>query len=144
MYVPGMAWLMLPQQWHYSVDPLSLEFKPWRLLMLLYALPSIVSGICVYFLPESPKYLLTQGKHDEVLDILRKMYRINTGKDPMQYPVSDIIWEESDDFKEIKNINIIKSMWKQTTPLFQKTYFLKTILICYLQFTNFLTLVSTI
>lgn len=107
--------------------------------MLMYALPSIVFGICIYFLPESPKYLLTQGKNEEVLDILRKMYRINTGKDPMQYPVCEIIWEESEDLKQMKNESIIKSMWKQTSSLFQKTYLVKTTLVCYLQFANFLT-----
>lgn len=139
MYVPGMAWIILSQEWSYQIPILQTVFRPWRVLMLLYALPNIVFAICVYFLPESPKYLLTQGKNEEVLGILRKIYSINTGRRPNEYPVSEILWEESEDITQTKKGSVLISMWEQTKPLFQKTYRLKTILVCYLQYANFLT-----
>lgn len=139
MYVPGMAWLILSQNWAYQIPILETVFRPWRILMLLYALPSVIFATCIYFLPESPKYLLTQGKNEEVLEILRKIYSINTGRNPNEYPVSEILWEESEDVTQMKTDCILKSMWEQTKPLFQKTNCLKTVLVCYLQYANFLT-----
>ena len=38
--------------------------------------------------PESPKFLASQGKTDEALAILRKIYATNTGRDEDEYPVS--------------------------------------------------------
>lgn len=139
MYLPGMAWLILPQTWFYQIPVLGTLFRPWRLLMIIYALPSIVFSIITYFLPESPKYLLTQGKKDEVLEILKRIYVINSGKDPNNYPVSAILWEEDKDVTHKKNEGILASVWEQTRPLFQKVYLVKSILVCYLQFAIFFT-----
>lgn len=38
--------------------------------------------------PESPKFLASQGKTDEALAILRKIYAANTGRNEDEYPVS--------------------------------------------------------
>jgi hypothetical protein len=55
------------------------EFRPWRLLLLLYAAPGILGGLWLYTFPESPKYLLTQNRNDEALKIVQQMYRSNKG-----------------------------------------------------------------
>lgn len=55
----------------------ALVFKPWRLFLLM---SSLVSGLCwlaFMFLPESPKFLLTLRRHDEALNVLKSIYRIN-------------------------------------------------------------------
>ena len=54
--------------------------KPWRVFLFT---TSIVPMICFFMLlnlPESPKFLLVQGKHEETLEILKEMYRINHRK----------------------------------------------------------------
>ncbi|KAJ8956223.1 hypothetical protein NQ314_006756 [Rhamnusium bicolor] len=114
-------------------------FLPWRLLIIIYALPSLISAILIFFLPESPKYLLTQGKKDEVMHILTKIFRINTGKSGDEYTVSSILWDDSIlEVKHEENENMFKSMWNQTVPLFKRTFLIKTILVCFLQFAIFL------
>lgn len=55
-------------------------FKPWRLLLLIYALPGVIGGIWLYTMPESPKYLLSQGRDGDALNIVRWVYRVNKGK----------------------------------------------------------------
>lgn len=141
MYVPGMAWLILSQHWEYQIPLLGTLFRPWRLLIIMYSLPSIIFAICVYFLPESPKFLLSQGRDEEVLKILRKMYRINFGRNHNEYQVTAILWDEDSDLV-MKKGGLFKSIWEQTKPLFQRSYCLKTILISFLQFTNYLTWVD--
>ncbi|CAH1975630.1 unnamed protein product [Acanthoscelides obtectus] len=139
MYLPGMAWLILPQQWEYYISFLDINFRPWRLLMIVYATPSLISALLIYLLPESPKYLLVRGENEEVMRILQNIYRINTGKDRTQFPVGSLTSDESvEGLKHEKNECMLSSMWQQTAPLFRKGYLLKTAMVCYLHFAIFL------
>lgn len=70
-----------------GVLPLTLEsFSPWRLYLLLNILPSLTACLGLFLLPESPKYLLYQGKPEECLKVLRKIFSVNTGKSKSHYP----------------------------------------------------------
>nr|XP_023023359.1 synaptic vesicle glycoprotein 2A-like [Leptinotarsa decemlineata] len=139
MYLPGMAWLILPLEWSYEIPLINIMFRPWRLLVVIYALPSILFAILLCSLPESPKYLISKGQHDEALAILRKMYSVNTGKSQDEFPVSMITWEEDSDLHFEKERGILRSMWEQTVPLFKKGYLLKTLMVSYLHFAIFFT-----
>lgn len=55
-------------------------FRPWRLLLILYAIPGIVGGVWLLWLPESPKFLLSVNRDEEALEIVRWMYRTNKGQ----------------------------------------------------------------
>lgn len=140
MYLPGLAWVILPQTWSFEIPYINLLFRPWRLLTIIYPLPSLLAALLIFLLPESPKYLLTQGKHKEVMGIMTKIFCINTGKKPCDYTVSSIIWNETvTGVQHEDNENMFKSMWRQTVPLFKKEFLVKTLLVCFLQFSVFLT-----
>lgn len=139
MYVPGMAWALLSQNWVFEIPILRVMFRPWRLLMIAYTGPSIFSAVCTYFLPESPKYLLTQGRKEEALQTLAKIFTINTGHPAREYPVSELLWEESNEVQHTHDENVFTSMWKQTKPLFTKMYYFRTFLACFSQFSIFFT-----
>lgn len=64
------------------------ELKSWHIFLLICSFPSILTVIFVTFFPESPKFLMTQGRNDEALDILRNIFSMNTRKPKNEYPVN--------------------------------------------------------
>lgn len=133
MALPGFAWLILPAQWAFEIPFLGIFFRPWRLLVISYGLPSVLFMLCILYLPESPKFLLNEGRVDEALMALKKMYRVNTRNSEDDFPVSSILLEEETDIKTTK-ISFLQSVWQQTVPLFKKPLALKTFMMCALQF----------
>lgn len=63
----------------------------WQIFLLVCALPSLVSGIALYALPESPRFLMSQGRNAEALQALQLIYHINTGKPKDAYPVDQVV-----------------------------------------------------
>jgi len=60
----GLAWLILPT-------------LGWRWLLVISALPLLLVLLGLLLLPESPRYLLSAGKADRALEILREIAREN-------------------------------------------------------------------
>jgi len=85
VYFTGLGWAILPQPW--EIDSPWGPLRSWRLLTILAAVPSLLSGVCLFTLPESPKFLLAAGKPDEALRVLKKVYTTNTGESEQSYPV---------------------------------------------------------
>ncbi|CAG2062530.1 unnamed protein product [Timema podura] len=80
----SLAWGVIPQTWVVTLPWCS--FNSWRIFVVCCAIPSLMGGIIVYLcLPESPKFLMNQGKKEEALNILRHVFVVNTGKDPGDY-----------------------------------------------------------
>jgi len=83
----GFAWLIIPQDWALNVPWLPLMFKPWRLFVILNAVPSIAAASVLFFLPETPKFLFNNTKEEEAVEVLRRMFALNTGRNVEEYPV---------------------------------------------------------
>ena len=56
------------------------RFRPWRLVLLTYALPGVVGGLWLLRLPESPKFLLSIGHENKALEIVKWIRRQNKSK----------------------------------------------------------------
>ncbi|MGK3751624.1 MAG: MFS family permease [Bacillariaceae sp.] len=91
LLVPFFAWLTLGGNANDMDDNNNIESDEtfdseevsWRAFVALCALPSIVSTVLgVLLVPESPRWLLTRGKHDQALRILRQAAAKN-GRDPL-------------------------------------------------------------
>ena len=112
----------------------------WRLYVVVCGLPGFISFIILCFLPESPKFVLSQGKQAEAYRIIQRMNRMNNGKDA-KLEEFEII-EESESIENRKRIleiqkskyPLLSSVWNQTAPLFRKPYLNPTLLICTIQF----------
>jgi MFS family permease len=64
-FVTGLAWLFLNKY-------------GWRTLSILTAIPvAITSLLSIVFLPESPRWLLSMGKRDEAVKVIRKASLVN-------------------------------------------------------------------
>lgn len=77
-------------------------------------------------MPESPKFLLVKGKHDEALIVLKTIFRYNTKKHSDEYPVKKIIIEESVPILKISGKNILSIVWEQTAPIFRQPFIINT------------------
>lgn len=64
--------------------------RPWRLLLILYSLPGFIAAIFIIHLRESPKFLMSQGREYEALEVLKWLYNKNTGKPEENYPVKKL------------------------------------------------------
>ena len=58
---------------------LSMTYRPWRLLLQIVSLPGVIGVFGTFFILESPKFLLSKGKEETALDVLRMIYKCNMG-----------------------------------------------------------------
>ncbi|KAJ8975818.1 hypothetical protein NQ317_013749 [Molorchus minor] len=100
LFVAGLAMLIIPHDIG-IVTPI-FTYNSWRIFLLICAFPSFIVAALLCFLPESPKFLLSQGKSEEAIAIFRHIYHINTGKSSDDYPVKHLIYEEEHLTKEEK------------------------------------------
>ncbi|XP_068223639.1 organic cation transporter protein-like [Palaemon carinicauda] len=61
MIVPGIAYLI----------------RPWRWLQVAYTFPTIFFFSFYWLLPESPRWLISQGRYEEAANILAKAAKVN-------------------------------------------------------------------
>lgn len=85
--ITGIAWIIIPQT--FKIENKYFLFKSWNLFVIVCSLPSIILSCLLMRLPESPKFLLNQGKHDETIDCLKFVHRWNNKSDGV-FPVSPI------------------------------------------------------
>lgn len=92
LLVAGLAWLIIPS--NIGFHTASFTFNSWRIFLMVCSVPSfLVAGLLLY-LPESPKFLLSQGKMEDALAIFRGIYVTNTGKSADLYPVKELLIDE--------------------------------------------------
>ena len=85
----------------------------WRLFAMLAALPCTISiGLGWIFVPESPRWLCTQGKCDESLDIIRKAAKMNGVDVDVVFPVGMTLQPE--DVEEANFLELFAPQWRPT------------------------------
>ncbi|CAH0714583.1 unnamed protein product, partial [Brenthis ino] len=115
--VPLIAWAILPLD--FRIDFGLYVFRPWRLLTIIYSCFFLIGALLMSFGPESPKYLISQGKHEESLQSLRLIYSGNKRKPLQSYPVKSLkIPEEAYKQKPA----FFNSLVIQTKPLLKPPY----------------------
>lgn len=145
--LPGIAWLVINQSWEFDMPLFGIAFKPWKLFLIVCGLPSLTCSIAFFFLPESPKFVLSQGNQEKTIEILQKINRWNNGVEqakPLQireiYEEMESIENRRKKFENSKSsFSLLKSMWAQTAPLFMGEHLRTTFLACTIQFGIFVT-----
>ncbi|KAL4005444.1 hypothetical protein ACER0C_005157 [Sarotherodon galilaeus] len=73
----GLAWLVIPSTW-VDLSLGTLDFKSWRLFVVLCSVPSITSALIFkLFMPESPKFLMEADREKEAIHVFRLMFKLN-------------------------------------------------------------------
>lgn len=81
----------------------------WRIPSVLQALPSILQLMFIWFIPESPRYLIRKGQDEKALAILTKYHADGNRDDPL------IEFE----YNEIKEAIAIEELYKKSTSYLQ-------------------------
>lgn len=126
VFIPVLALMVIPQKWILPVAGLDINFSSWRVFLVLCSATNMLTFAVFYFMPESPKFLLIKGKHDEALNVLKTIFRHNTNKNRSEYPVKKIIMEESIPIIKTSGKDIISIIWEQTAPIFRQPFLLNT------------------
>lgn len=93
LLVASMAWFIIPSRIGFFAE--GFVYNSWRIFLLMCAIPSFIVTILLFYLPESPKFLLSCGRFEEALAILRGIYVTNTGKDADTYPVKELLIDDN-------------------------------------------------
>ncbi|XP_042897934.2 synaptic vesicle glycoprotein 2C-like [Parasteatoda tepidariorum] len=86
LYTAFMAWLMIAEP---DADGLGSRLSSWRVFLVVCATPALLTVFGLFFLPESPRYLLECGRDVEAMYVYQKVFRINHKKTD-EYQLSEL------------------------------------------------------
>ncbi|KAL6260374.1 hypothetical protein P5V15_007903 [Pogonomyrmex californicus] len=114
LILPGLAWIIIPLP--ISFEFYNIRYNSWRMFLGAISLPTFAIAAVTLTYPESPKFLVSQGKTDEALEILRNIYAINTGRDKSEFPVkellSDAMFEVEKDKAPLPSSDVLTELMK--------------------------------
>uniref|UniRef100_A0A8C5AY20 Synaptic vesicle glycoprotein 2Ba n=1 Tax=Gadus morhua TaxID=8049 RepID=A0A8C5AY20_GADMO len=77
LYASFTAWGIIPHYgWGFAIGT-EVQFHGWRAFILVCTFPAIAALVGVIFMPESPRFLLENARHDEAWMILRNVHDTN-------------------------------------------------------------------
>ena len=119
LMVPIVAWYSLGTGSSTSSQDNSLLDESWRIFVALCSIPCILSTILgILYVPESPHWLVCQGKCDKALHILRHAAKCN-GLDPLKvYPIGTRIKSQLQQKQDL----LVDEVNTKTTPLQYQQY----------------------
>ncbi|XP_055709263.1 synaptic vesicle glycoprotein 2C-like [Phlebotomus papatasi] len=130
---------------HMEVEFQAMTLHSWQLLFLALALLDFVGGILTCLMPESPKFLMSRGRCEEAMQVLKTIYKINMGKHPDTFPIKILAdeRESSHDLKAIGHESVVngsnfntctiigdklKKAFTQMAPMFKPPHLSKCLL----------------
>lgn len=63
-----------------SVNPFWLDFAAWRWMFWMELIPACLFLVLLFFIPESPRYLMVVNREDEALGVLTRLYGADNAK----------------------------------------------------------------
>lgn len=139
LVLPLVAWVVIDQDWIFDFPSIGFTYKPWRLFIVGCSIPSLISFIILCILPESPKFVLSQGNQAETIEILKMMHRWNCRKRDGLANIHEVYDEqkEGDETEVVRKKNLFAAVWFQTKPLFMPPHLKTTVLLSILKFIEF-------
>ncbi|XP_073952784.1 synaptic vesicle glycoprotein 2C-like [Choristoneura fumiferana] len=118
--LPGIAWLIIQDPRFRWADTEAFKYTEWRVFVAACGIPSLLVVLMLLPFPESPRFLLHVNKPEQALQVLQKIFVVNTRLNAKDFPVESMISAgEGDEEEEIvaadNNGNETKAplTWKQ-------------------------------
>ncbi|KAM9366523.1 synaptic vesicle glycoprotein 2Ba [Symphorus nematophorus] len=108
LYASFTAWGIIPHYgWGFAIGT-EFQMHSWRLFILVCLFPALAALVGVIFMPESPRFLLENARHDEAWMILRQVHDTNwkaKGEPERVFTVTNIKTPQTqeDEFIEIQS-----------------------------------------
>ncbi|OQU99467.1 hypothetical protein CLAIMM_05097 [Cladophialophora immunda] len=93
----------------------------WRAPLALGCLPCILTLICVYFAPESPRYLLIRGEYEKAWQIVRSLHHSSNNYDESFAREEFRLMREQIEFERINRVSTRELL---TTASYRKRLFI--------------------
>ncbi|KAH8296702.1 hypothetical protein KR054_009982 [Drosophila jambulina] len=78
-YNPAMGWAILPSQYSWRISS-HIEFRTWRFYMWVITIPGWLAFIALFFVPESPHFLVYAQRVEKATKTLQWVCRLNKKK----------------------------------------------------------------
>ncbi|XP_071533141.1 synaptic vesicle glycoprotein 2C-like isoform X2 [Panulirus ornatus] len=86
-----MAWIIIPRTGITVVLDEEHHFSSWRVFLVICSLPSFGAVIGLYFMPESPRFLLEKGREVEAIMVYKKIFKWNNAHNPgAEYQLTEL------------------------------------------------------
>ncbi|KAL7636141.1 UNVERIFIED_CONTAM: hypothetical protein RMT77_012898 [Armadillidium vulgare] len=86
-----MAWAIIPRTGITVVLDEQHHFSSWRMFLVVCSLPSFAAVIGLYFMPESPRFLLEKGRDVEAMMVYKKIFKWNNTHNPKaEYQLTEL------------------------------------------------------
>ncbi|KAK9884936.1 hypothetical protein WA026_009172 [Henosepilachna vigintioctopunctata] len=132
VFLPLLAGLILPAKIEFTLFNY-LNMHSWNVFLMVVALPSFFGGIMFFLMPESPKFLMTNGRNEEALEVMRFVYKMNTGQPKNTYPIDSLVLERKQkDTKKDSKRALVEGL-NQLKPLFVPPFLQNILLLCGMQ-----------
>ncbi|CAG9580236.1 unnamed protein product [Danaus chrysippus] len=126
--LPLLAWAIITQDWEFTLFGGGMVIHSWNIFLLATAMVPILTGLAAICLPESPKFLMSRGRNDEALEILKKIYSWNTGRPAETYPINRLAQEKHP--QRGRGLKALQGGVAQLSPLFRPPHVAWLLLIC--------------
>ncbi|XP_020281742.1 synaptic vesicle glycoprotein 2B-like [Pseudomyrmex gracilis] len=137
LILPGVAWIIIPLP--ISFEFYGIHYNSWRLFLGIFSVPLFIMGVILLQYPESPKFLLSQGKTDKTLAILQSIYAVNTGRDKSEFPIKELVSEAmfgKDQASSSALTELLKNIWWQMRTIASPPHLKYAVLLWMIYFTN--------
>ncbi|KAJ2954874.1 hypothetical protein O0L34_g3195 [Tuta absoluta] len=85
-----LSWAILPQALRFVLIEKYFVINSWNIYLYASASWSLLAALIYWYLPESPKFVLSHGNEKKALKILKGIYRVNTGKPEETFPMTSL------------------------------------------------------
>lgn len=72
----------------------------WRVMLGMGSILPVILLVCLYFMPESPRWLILQGREAEAVTVLQRVYVSDVNVEQMVQDIKDTIHAEAVDYHE--------------------------------------------